>query len=94
MNYVYTGGVYLPVPVSVPASARPGQVVSLKAAASWLVCKDVCIPETADLSLDLPVTAGPAALESAGGCGRRRVPWPPRPSRRASPHASSCPAIR
>ena len=66
MNYVYTGGVYLPVPVSVPAGARPGQTVSLKAAASWLVCKDVCIPENANLSLDLPVAAGPAPLNPQG----------------------------
>jgi thiol:disulfide interchange protein DsbD len=58
MNYVLTGEVYLPVPVAVPASAKPGDTVTLKAAVSWLVCKDVCIPEDADLTLTLPVTAG------------------------------------
>ena len=30
---------------------------SLAAKASWLVCSDVCIPESADLQLRLPVTA-------------------------------------
>ena len=67
MNYVYTGGVYLPVTVSVPAGVKPGQAVTLKAAASWLVCKDVCIPESANLSLDLPVAAGPAPPNPQGG---------------------------
>ncbi|WP_174301852.1 protein-disulfide reductase DsbD domain-containing protein, partial [Caulobacter sp. S45] len=67
MNYVYTGAVDLPVRISVPAFARPGQTVSLKAAANWLVCKDVCIPESAKLSLDLPVAAGPAPINPNGG---------------------------
>jgi thiol:disulfide interchange protein DsbD len=58
MNYVLTGEVYLPVPIAVPASAKPGETVTLKAAVSWLVCKDVCIPEDADLTLTVPVTAG------------------------------------
>jgi len=58
MNYVLTGEVYLPVALAVPASAKPGDTVTLKAAVSWLVCKDVCIPEDADLTLTLPITAG------------------------------------
>ncbi len=58
MNYVLTGEVYLPVPIAVPASARPGETVTLKAAVSWLVCKDVCIPEDATLTLTVPVTGG------------------------------------
>jgi thiol:disulfide interchange protein DsbD len=58
MNYVLTGEVYLPVPIAVPANAKPGDTVTLKSAVSWLVCKDVCIPENADLTLTLPVTAG------------------------------------
>jgi thiol:disulfide interchange protein DsbD len=68
MNYVLTGDVYLPVPIEVPASARPGETVTLKAAVSWLVCKDICIPEDANLSLTLPVTAGmPASDPTFGG---------------------------
>ena len=67
MNYVYTGAVDLPVRISAPTGARPGQSVSLKAAANWLVCKDVCIPESAELSLDLPVAAGPAPVNPQGG---------------------------
>jgi len=67
MNYVLTGEVYLPVPVAVPASAKPGETVTLKAAVSWLVCKDVCIPEDADLTLSLPVTAGTPTVDPQYG---------------------------
>jgi len=61
MNYVHEGDVYLPVPIEVPATARPGESVTLTAAAAFLVCADICIPEDATVSLTLPVaaTAGP-----------------------------------
>lgn len=38
-----------------PESLKPGQDVTLKAAVSWLVCKNVCIPGDAEVSLTLPV---------------------------------------
>ncbi len=66
MNYVFSDEVYLPVPITVPADARPGQTVMLKAAADWLVCKDVCVPEDATLTLDVPVLAAPATNPVAG----------------------------
>ncbi|HTK36684.1 MAG TPA: protein-disulfide reductase DsbD domain-containing protein [Caulobacteraceae bacterium] len=67
MNYVYSDEVYLPVPIEVPADARPGQTATLKAHADFLVCSDICIPESADVSLELPVSAGPAALDPSFG---------------------------
>ena len=57
MNYGYSGDVLLPVTVRAPASARPGDTVTLRAKAAFLVCSDVCIPEDADLALDLKVVA-------------------------------------
>lgn len=57
MNYGYQGEVLLPVAVTAPASARPGDTVTLKAAVAFLVCADICIPEDAVLTLDLPVMA-------------------------------------
>jgi len=67
MNYVYADEVYLPVPIEVPADARPGQTVSLKAKADFLVCSDICVPESAEVALDLPVSAGAAPLSPAHG---------------------------
>ncbi len=55
MNYVFSDQVYLPVAISVPADARPGKV-QLSAVADWLVCKDVCVPEQAKLTI--PVVVG------------------------------------
>ena len=67
MNYVYTGEVYLPVELAVPASARPGQTAQLKAAVNWLVCKDICIPEQAALTLDVPIRAASPQVAPGGG---------------------------
>jgi thiol:disulfide interchange protein/DsbC/DsbD-like thiol-disulfide interchange protein len=59
MNYVFSDEVYLPVAITVPADAKPGQTLTLKGAVDWLVCKDVCIPEDANLSLDVPISTSP-----------------------------------
>lgn len=58
MDYGYTGEVFLPVPITVPASARPGQTVTLKAAVSFLVCEELCVPEDAALTLPVKIAAG------------------------------------
>jgi cytochrome c biogenesis protein CcdA len=55
--YGYQGDVLLPVQIQVPADLQPGQTVIIRAHATWLVCKDVCIPGRADLTLSLPVVA-------------------------------------
>ena len=60
MDYGYEGEPWLLVDITSPASATPGQTVMLKADASWLVCKEVCIPEQATLTLPLSVSASPA----------------------------------
>ncbi|MBL8511646.1 MAG: thioredoxin family protein [Betaproteobacteria bacterium] len=60
MNFGYEGEVLHLVDIQVPASLKPGEPITLAAKADWLVCSDVCIPESADLSLTLPVSAAPA----------------------------------
>ena len=65
MNYGYTGEVLLPVPVEVPKDARPGAIVTLKAAASFLVCEEICVPEDAVLEIALPVVAEAPADDPA-----------------------------
>ncbi len=67
MNYGYEGQVVLPVPIQVPASAVPGQTLTLKAAVALLVCADVCVPADANLTLTLPVAAGTPAADPQGG---------------------------
>ncbi len=55
MNYGYSDTVVLPVPIQVPAGAKPGETVSLKADVTFLVCADICIPENAKLDLAVEV---------------------------------------
>lgn len=67
VNYGYSDEVLLPLALTAPADARPGQTVTLTAKAQFLVCADICVPEDADLSLSLPVTAGPAPANPQWG---------------------------
>jgi thiol:disulfide interchange protein len=53
-NYGYSSETLHLVPITVPAKVA-GTEATLKATAKWLVCKDICIPGTAELSLTLPV---------------------------------------
>nr|MBA3812446.1 hypothetical protein [Caulobacteraceae bacterium] len=58
MNYGYAGKVLLASPIEVPAGATPGQSVTVKAVADYLVCADVCIPGQATVTLVLPIVDG------------------------------------
>lgn len=37
-----------------------GEPLRLRAEAEWLICSDICVPESASLSLELPTAKGPA----------------------------------
>src|SRR5579885_1196821 len=79
MNYGYEGTVWLLSDITVPRDATPGQTVTLKAHASWLVCKEVCIPE--DAMVSLPVSVGAAAssdpaVETKFAEARAKLPAP------------------
>ena len=53
INYGYHGDAYFLTSITAPDALRPNAnyIISLKA--SWLVCEEQCIPESADLSLVL-----------------------------------------
>jgi len=59
VNYGYEGEVLHLVPLTVPADAKVGAPVVLSARADWLVCRETCIPDGADLTLTLPVAPAP-----------------------------------
>jgi thiol:disulfide interchange protein DsbD len=81
VNYGYSREVLLPVPVTAPPDARPGDVVRLRVDAFWLVCEEVCIPESGALLLELPVTAGAPGPNPRGGRQvARTVAAAPRPA--------------
>src|SRR6185295_16552029 len=61
VNYGYDGEVLHLVQLTPQQTLATGTPAVLRARADWLVCKEVCIPEGADLELALPVdkTAAP-----------------------------------
>jgi thiol:disulfide interchange protein len=65
MNFGYEGETLLLTTVQVPADLPVGTPVTLNAKASWLECKDVCIPGDAQVKLTLPVKPQAAPSSSA-----------------------------
>jgi thiol:disulfide interchange protein/DsbC/DsbD-like thiol-disulfide interchange protein len=58
MDYGYEGKVWLLTKLTAPQGAKPGESVTIRAAASWLVCKNICVPEEAALTLNVVVGDG------------------------------------
>jgi DsbC/DsbD-like thiol-disulfide interchange protein len=56
-DYGYHNEVLLPLVLHVPQAARGRSFSEIHAEAKWLVCREVCIPEHAELKLTLPVAA-------------------------------------
>lgn len=65
VNFGFEGTLLLPVAVTVPPDAKPGERLTLQAAATWLVCEKICIPEEGAFNLDLPVAAEAIVDEAA-----------------------------
>jgi thiol:disulfide interchange protein len=65
VNYGYAKRALHLVQITAPKDLKVGTPISLAAKASWLVCSDVCIPESADLQLKLPVSAQPGGPDPA-----------------------------
>jgi thiol:disulfide interchange protein len=65
VNYGYAKQAVHLVNITAPKDLKSGSPAVLSAKASWLVCSDVCIPESADLQLKLPVNTGPGAADPA-----------------------------
>lgn len=57
VNFGYEDRVVFPVEIS-PPDVIDGDSVLLKARVEYLVCEDICIPEHAELEVDLPVSSG------------------------------------
>jgi thiol:disulfide interchange protein DsbD len=73
VNYGYEGDLLLPVALSVGPEFK-GETLVAKLRADWLVCKEVCIPESGEFTLKLPVAA--ATAPQAALFERSRVAQP------------------
>jgi thiol:disulfide interchange protein DsbD len=56
-NYGYEDQVQLLTELRLPQDLTPGTTTTVTAEASWLVCREECIPQQATLSLTLPIAA-------------------------------------
>ena len=73
MTYGYAGDVLLPITISPGADGG----LRVTAEATWLVCKDICVPEEGTFSLDLPEgPARPSAEAPLFAAHDRSVPRP------------------
>lgn len=57
MNYGYETQLVLPIEMTVPADAKPGDTLAMQGALDILICLDTCIPESGVINLSLPVEA-------------------------------------
>ena len=57
MNFGYEGEAFLLTEVTAASGLADSKLVTLTGRADWLVCKEICIPEGADLALTLPVAS-------------------------------------
>ena len=67
VNYGYAKHAVHLVQITAPKDLKAGTPLTLAAKADWLVCSDVCIPESADLQLKIPAAAqagGPDPADS------------------------------
>jgi len=80
MNYGYSDEVMLLTELTPPAGAKPGPV-AIRGNADWLVCKDICIPEKATLTLAFAVADGEPGADAANASrfskARARLPASP-----------------
>jgi len=82
MDYGYENKVWLLNKISLPADAKPGTNVTLKAHVSYLVCQNICIPEEQALAVTMKIGAGGADAAVGHDFAAARAllptdsPWP------------------
>ncbi len=78
MDYGYEGQPWLLQTLTVPADAKVGDRVMLRANADWLVCHDICVPEEGEVMV--PVTIGATTpnpvVKSDFAAARAKLPAP------------------
>jgi len=73
MNYGYENQVLLPVALTIPSSFS-APALNVKLRADWLVCKEICIPESGEFSLRVPTQAATASHGTVFDAARARLP--------------------
>jgi thiol:disulfide interchange protein len=75
MNYVYKGDYAQLIALEVPSGLRPGTRLPVRGKVDYLACTDeICVPESAQIELDLPVAAGSGRRDPAVDRYRQALP--------------------
>jgi DsbC/DsbD-like thiol-disulfide interchange protein len=80
VDYGYEDRVALLLPIYAPAALQPNSTATFGATVDWLVCREICVPDKAQVSLSLPVRndmpgRSPAQQELFDGT-RKKLPKP------------------
>ncbi len=77
-DFGYHNEVLLMVPIKITADQKTAQSADLRADAKWLVCREVCIPEKAQLALKIPIAKNASSSASAAlfTAEQQKVPRP------------------
>jgi thiol:disulfide interchange protein DsbD len=81
VSYAYENEVWLLSTITPPATLPIGKNITLKAQAEWLICKEECLPASANLTLSLPVNNATPAVDSrwSAAFARTRAAFPSLP---------------
>jgi thiol:disulfide interchange protein DsbD len=78
-NYGYEGTVLLPVPLTITPDFKPpltGNTLDVKLKAAWLVCRQECIPEDGEFTLQIPLKGSTAIHGAAFDAAFQAQPRP------------------
>jgi DsbC/DsbD-like thiol-disulfide interchange protein len=78
-DYGYHDNVLLPVKVKVSPAAAAGDKPELAVEAKWLICREICLPDHAQLKLVMPITSSAAMNPSTAHLFSRAEKLLPRP---------------
>lgn len=59
LNYGYSDNAYHLVPITLAETWPEGKPVDLKATVNWLVCADICVPESGSFTVSIPTADTP-----------------------------------
>ncbi|PYR44681.1 MAG: hypothetical protein DMF89_27185 [Acidobacteria bacterium] len=79
IDYGYEGRTLLPVTMQVPMAFKAGTPVTLAAGVRYVVCREVCIPVRAQVTLTLPSGTDPADAAAKGALFRKAREASPKP---------------
>lgn len=83
INFGYAGEAWLLTEITAPGDAKPGSTLDVAAQANWLACAEICVPEEAALTIQVPIAAETRMdPDAASGFVQARAalpqpaPWP------------------